>query len=778
MNGSLNGWYRSDIYYNDENGYLIGRLQVLDSEDFSKEEIRNATNNGHITMVGYMPKLLKNEKYKITGQFVKNDRYGPQFKVMHFEREEPDDQEGIIDFLSSDLFKGIGKSIAKRIYTTLGKNYASKVLENPEVLDDIPGLTKNKATGLHKTLVENAGTEKILPFLQKHGFGNKLAMRIYKTFKMSTLEVLKENPYKLMDEVDGIAFKRTDQFALSMGFDVLHPYRIKAAIRYVIEELCFSEGHTYISKQQMMQKSLQFLENGQLRIETDVIEKNITELIEHKKLLIDQDRYYLPLFYKSEEKIAKKIAKLLHDCEDEEIDREKLDQIIQDIQEDEAINYSKKQKEAIVEALTSKVMILTGGPGTGKTTVVNGMIKAFCRYYEITEADRSENIGLVAPTGRAAKRLEESTKCEASTIHRFLGYNLSGSFQFDEENKYSRKLMIIDESSMIDTLLANNLLRAANDDVKFIFVGDENQLPSVGPGQFLKDLIDSSVITTIKLDRIHRQSKDSSIIQLAHDINESVVSRDLLEKKSDRSFVRCHNDQLINRLEFIFENALKKQFTNDDIQILAPMYKGIVGIDQINQNMQRMINPPEEGRNEVSSRGTIFRVGDKVLQLNNKPELNVMNGDIGYIAAILEKGEDDEDEKTIVIDFDGTEVRYGIGDLDNITLAYCISIHKSQGSEFNVVILTLSKSYSIMLRKKLIYTAVTRAKKYLILVGDERAYHMSIQNDHEMLRQTTLKEKLIAHLPNSNSFSQVVIDGYTFKINSSLENISPYDFMD
>ncbi|NLC95313.1 MAG: AAA family ATPase, partial [Bacilli bacterium] len=383
-----------------------------------------------------------------------------------------------------------------------------------------------------------------------------------------------------------------------------------------------------------------------------------------------------------------------------------------------------------------------------------------------------KSIALVAPTGRAAKRLNETTNYPAQTIHRLLGYQLSGEFTFNEHNPLDCDVIVIDEASMIDVVLMSQLLKSLRNHVKMIIVGDVDQLPSVGPGNVLKDIITSGVVPIIKLDKVHRQGEGSSIVSLAHDINKQIISKDLLIKQKDRNFIICSNDTLLKNLKFIMENALDKAYTLEEIQVLAPMYKGNLGIDNINSYLQEWLNPKSGDIKEFKYLNKVFRTGDKVIQLVNRPDLNIMNGDIGFIKDIYDEESRDDDVR-LTVDFDGNIVDLTENDLNDLSLAYCISIHKAQGSEFDIVIVLLSKSYYIMLRKNLLYTAVTRAKKSLILLGDPDAYKLAIQNDQEIMRQTTLIERLQMRFNRRI----ITIDDYKF-IYKPIKKLSPYDFLE
>ncbi len=766
MSYFITGRYKKEIFYNDANNYHVAKIEVQKSDCQSIKQYLGF--DGMITIVGYLPILLKDELYHFYGEFIKNS-YGMQFQVDRYEMEEKKDEESLVLFLSSSIFKGIGKKTARKIVEILGENAIDKIIKDKAVLDLVPGLNNNKKNNIFDVLILNYESEKIMRFLIKNGFGNRLAMKIFKKYKENTIGYIEENPYRLIDDIEGIGFKKADNLARALNYDLKSPNRIQAAINHIFEEYCFSEGFTYITYDQLFNKAQQFLNGNEALLTEAEINENIGTLIDNKKIIMENDKYYLPYLYQAEVGVATKIQELI-DNNNDRYDEMLLDNLLTDIEKEVGLTYSPKQRLAIKEAVKNKVIVLTGGPGTGKTTIVKGFLKTYISVNKLPKSEINSHIALVAPTGRAAKRMSEATGFNAQTIHRLLGYTLSGEFTFNETNRLECKLVVVDESSMIDVLLLAQLLKALKADVKLVFVGDINQLPSVGPGEVLKDIISANIVPVIKLDKIHRQSHNSSIVALAHDINDSVISHDLLIKQPDRNFIRCQNELILDNLKFILTSALGKEFSLEQVQVLAPMYKGLVGIDNINACLQACLNPKSSDKKEINYYNKVFRIGDKVIQLVNRPDLNIMNGDIGYIKHIFDE-DDLEDDTRLIVDFEGNEVNLTEQDLNDLSLAYCISIHKSQGSEFDIVVLVLSKSYNIMLRKKLIYTAVTRAKKYLILLGEVEAYHLAVLNTKETIRQTTLKERL------TNFTTEIIIDDFTFSYLPE-KNLTPYDFLE
>lgn len=761
----LVGTYLKDIYRNEENGYTVGKIRVLNDA----EHALDLGLDREMVITGYFAPMVSGRTYHFYGKFVEN-QYGRQFEVSHYELENHNDKESLVAFLSSDLFKGIGKTLAQRIVDTLGAEALNRIVENPDVLTTIKGISPQKAQMIHDAVVEHYASEQIIRYLMNHGFGSRLAFIIFQRYREQTIEKLEKNPYILIRDIDGIGFIRADQFAQSIGYDLKSPHRIRASIAYLMNELCYSAGYTYVTKEELLEGAMAFLNRNGLDISVELVEECLEELIRHREIIREDDRYYLPSLYEAEETVVETLY-LLVNHEKRDIDENKVEELIQQSEKSLGITYTDCQKEAIYKAIVEPVLIVTGGPGTGKTTVVSGIIRVYQALYGLKDHELSETIALVAPTGRAAKRLQETTGVEAMTIHRLLRYNHYGLFEKGKDNPITQRLLICDESSMLDIQLASQLLEAVTLDTQIVFVGDVNQLPSVGPGQVLKDLIDSQAIPTVTLHKIQRQKDTSTIIELAHDINQGLITPDHFKQQHDRNFIRASNPQILEHLVFIVQNALKKGFSIDDIQILAPIYRGEVGIQAINAKIQEAVNAPGEGKKELQVANQILRQGDKVIQLVNRPTDFVMNGDIGFITHIFD--EPGQDRVKMVVRFDDVEVKYTESELDQVALAYCISIHKAQGSEFAITVLVLSSSYSIMLRRKLVYTAVTRAKQSLIILGDPKAYVRAVRNDREQNRQSTLQQKL-AKAFKSNILT---IDGFEFE-RQAPHTVTPYDFMD
>lgn len=728
------------IYFNEENYYTVARIKI------HKSNVN--INDKELVIVGTIPKLEEQHLYTFYGDIKEHPRFGQQFQFTHFEKEVPKTIDGIIRYLSSERFKGIGKKTAELIVTQLGEQTITKILENKDILKNIKGMNEEKISTIHQQLLENQGVEHVLIELYKHGFGSQLAMKIYQTYKDQTIEVLKNNPYQLSQDVEGIGFAKADALGQSLGFTKDHPERIHAGCIYLIQELSLQEGHIFIKRHVVIEEATQLLSDVDYKICNKEVEKQLLYLEEEGKLIIEDENVYLPTLFFAEKGLVTNIIRV--NKEQNEISQFPESEFLKAIGETEEqlkIEYAPSQKEAIKTALQSPIMILTGGPGTGKTTVIKGIVQSYAKLNGISldKNDYKKNpfpVVLVAPTGRAAKRMSETTGLPAETIHRLLGWKGNQGFEKDEDNMIEGQLLIVDEVSMVDVWLANQLFKTIPSTMQVILVGDEDQLPSVGPGQVLSELIEAKVIPTVNLVDIYRQSKESSIIQMAHSIKNGDLPDDVLEKKSDRRFFPCNQAQVVSVIEQVCRNAMEKGFTAKDIQVLAPMYRGNAGIEKLNEALQIIFNPKKEKKREIQFGEITYRTGDVVLQLVNNPEEHVFNGDRGEIVAIIFAKENVEKEDQIIISFEGIEVVYKKQDLNQITLAYCCSVHKSQGSEFPIVIMPIVRSYHRMLKRNLIYTGITRAKTYLILCGEVSAFKQSIDQQNERNRNTLLKEKL------------------------------------
>jgi len=764
------------VFQNEENFYTVLKVKISETNDSFDDKT--------ITVTGYFPLLNKEDMYTFFGQKKTHPKFGLQFYAEHFQKEIPQTKEGIIQYLSSDLFKGIGKKTAEAIVNELGEGAISIILENPDALKRVPKLSKDKAKLLVESLKTHQGLEQIMIALNQFGFGPQLGMKIYQTYKDLTLDIIQKNPYQLVEDVEGIGFIRADELGRQLGIDKNHPERIKAACLFTMEEECLQNGHVFLTKEQLVIKTVQLLKQASgENMDDDLIKKEILSLHEDGKIIEDNERIYLPSLYFAEQGLATSIKRIMEQEEfADTFPESEFLLALGRLEEKMNVQYGMTQKEAIQKAIESPMMLLTGGPGTGKTTVIKGIVEIYADLHGLSldpkeyKKDEPFPILLVAPTGRAAKRMSEATGIPAVTIHRLLGWNGADGFEYDEENPINGKLLIVDEVSMVDIWLVNQLFKALPSNIQVVLVGDEDQLPSVGPGQVLSDLLKANVIPTVKLTDIYRQAEGSTIIELAHDIRKGHLPKNIQSPTKDRSFLSCNSKQVKEVVQKVVTNAINKGYSPKDIQVLAPMYRGAAGIDQLNEMLQETLNPPSENKREIQFGQVTYRVGDKVLQLVNQPESNVFNGDIGEIVSIFYAKENTEKEDLIVINFDGNEVTYTKQDFQQFTHAYCCSIHKSQGSEFPIVILPIVKSYYRMLKRNLIYTAVTRSKQFLVMCGEIEALQIGIKQNHENIRQTTLVERLafdseLEELQKELPFS-------IHDANVGMENITPYDFME
>lgn len=789
------GEMKAIFFENPSNFYKVILLEI--------EECNFKTEKDEIVITGNFGEITTDTHYRFVGNVINHPRYGTQFQAISYEREKPTGKNGLIGYLSSDRFPGIGKRTAEKIVEHFGENTIDAILDDPDSLAAISGLTKQKQELIHDVLQQSQGTEKTLIELANYGFSNNMAATIMNFYKTETLKTIRENPYQLVEDIEGMGFRTADRLAEDLGFPADDKNRIKGALLATVNELCLSNGDTYVESEELMTRALQLLESSRrFIIEDSQLIEALVEMVQDMKIIEDQKRFALPSLYFSEEGIAGSLDRLLNKKQAIEYPGVDLEKEIHKMQKELGITYDAVQAHAITQAISSAFFILTGGPGTGKTTVLNGIVKLFCELNGLPANPLEYHEGIfpiimAAPTGRAAKRMNEMTGIQSSTIHRLLG--LTGQENPNEDvytAELEGKLLIIDEASMIDTWLLHRLLKSIPPGMQVIIVGDKDQLPSVGPGQVLHDLLASAVIPQIELEQIYRQAGGSSIIPLAHDIKNGKLPADFNINQSDRSYFPCQAAQIEPLIRIVVEKAKAKGFTSKDIQILAPMYKGPAGINALNTMMQEILNPNTDNkRREVKHFDFVYRVGDKVLQLVNQPELNVFNGDIGEITSIqfAKETEDKVDEITVL--FDATEVTYKKMDWNKFTLAYCCSIHKAQGSEFNMVILPMVKQYGRMLRRNLLYTAITRSKNKLILCGDEGAFRFATENAGD-LRRTMLVEKLLRNSesdkiiftvdepkavepskPKNFTLSIDMVLGQEINPMIGMEGVTPYQFM-
>lgn len=751
-------------YFSEETHFGVVRIK-LDYQDRSILKYKAKLFSNILTVTCNFERIpVVDEEYDFEGEFVSN-QYGIQFKATRYSIRNANTKEGVIAYLSSDLFPGIGKITASKIFDTLGKDTIKLIEEDVSNLDKVTGLTQKQKDTIIANLKEYQTNKKIILGLLDLGITMKMSLKLYKILGEDVLEKIKHNPYQLIYLVDGFGFKRADRIALEVGISEDSDIRVQALIQYVLNMYTRSTGNVYIEYDELFNETLKEVHGNLEIINKEKFEKNLKFLRVENKIYIDNNNIYDYRMYYAENLLANKVKEFLNHKLELGYNNNDIENVIKKIQEEFEITYNEKQELAIKTALQENIVIITGGPGTGKSTIIKAIIEAFGRLYP-SELIK-EKIALLAPTGRAAKRLKEVTNHNGQTIHKFLGYEGEGRFKYGFGDYIDAKIVIVDEFSMVDLSLASRLFTALENDTRIILVGDVDQLPSVAPGEVLNDLISSKEITTIKLDKIHRQAEDSTIISFAHSINQGIIPGNILEKSHDRNFIKMHDKDVIPNLLKVVQKALESGMDLiKDIQILVPLYKGELGINAINAKMQEEFNP--KNGPEIKHSGRVFRVNDKVIQLVNRHEKKVMNGDIGYVLNFLYE---DGDITGLTVMYDFGSVDYAKDELDDLTHAYAISIHKSQGSEFDLVILPFTFKYYIMLKRKLIYTAVTRAKKYLIMLGNIEALAMGIRGVEER-RRTSLASKI------SEQIATFEIDEFEFSNIDELENVSPYDFLD
>jgi len=733
MKSFIKGVFKKNIYVSDK-GYTIGLIKVKETNDEEVEYYLGKT----ITFTGYFDDLKVDETYIMHGTSLDHPRYGFQYDVNSYEKVMPSDKDGIIEFLSSDLFKGVGEKLATAIVEKLGNDALRKISENLEVLFDIPKLSKEKAIKIHEIIKNNSESHEDIVYLCDLGFTMKDALSIFHTYKEETIRKIENNIYDAIKDVSEITFTKIDYIALKHDFKKDDIRRIKACIIYIMNEMIYTSGDTFLYKKEIITKVNHYL---YLNIEEVDFDSYFNELATEELLVIDNEKYYIKEMYDKENYIVQKISILLNKKE-ESFNR--LDKEISRLEEENYIKYNELQKEAIKKAICSNVLIITGGPGTGKTTIIKAIVSTYKKIHKLSYDELIREIALLAPTGRASKRMAESTLLPASTIHRFLKWNKeTNTFGVCENNKDKSRLIIVDESSMIDINLFDSLLKGLTDNIKLILVGDYDQLPSVGPGQILKDMIESNVIPTIKLDVLYRQDNNSYINVLAKEIKTNEISSLSFNDYDDYRFLSCVQTKIKDVLHKLCIDLVKHGYDYKRVQVMAPMYKGENGIDNLNVLLQSVFNPKDQSKKELVVGDTIFRVNDKILQLVNMPDENVFNGDIGVLKDIIYSNISESGKNELYVDYDGNVVKYLPKDFAKIKHGFIISVHKSQGGEFEFVILPVCRAYSRMLYRKLVYTAVTRARKKLVIVGEEEAFTLAVNNTNDYERKTFLKFKLI-----------------------------------
>lgn len=743
------------IFENASNFFKIILLEIEDSDsDFEDFEI---------IVTGTIADVIEGERYTFWGELTQHPKYGEQLKVSRYERAKPT-SSGLVKYFSSEHFRGIGKKTAEKIVQLYGDNTIDNILEDPSKLDNISGLSKvNKEAFINKLKI-NYGTEQILAKLSEYGLTNRVAFQIFDHYKEDSLEIIQENPYQLVEDIQGIGFKMADQLAQQLGVESDSPQRFRAALVHTLFETSVEQGDTYLEARNLLENAINLLESSrQVELNPEAVAQELSHLIAEDKVQNIETKIFDNTLFHAEAGIKKHLTRILDTPLDIDYKPDQLEATIKAVEDKFNISYDATQKSAIAEALNSKVFILTGGPGTGKTTVINGLIEVYASLHKIDLNKGDLPIILAAPTGRAARRMNELTGLPSATIHRHLGLNGDNDYQTIEDY-LDCDLIIIDEFSMVDTWLANQLFSAISSNTQVIIVGDSDQLPSVAPGQVLADLLKIEELPQVALRKIFRQSDDSTIVTLASQMRQGQLPADFTQKKPDRSYFEAQAQHIPMMVEKIVSSALKSGIEAQEIQILAPMYRGQAGINNLNLLMQNLLNPLTD-QLEFTFNDLSFRKNDKVLHLVNDAELNVFNGDIGYITDLIPAKYTESKQDEIYMVFDGTEVIYPRNEWNKITLAYAMSIHKSQGSEFQVVILPITRQSGRMLQRNLIYTAITRSKSKLVMLGELSAFDYAVKNEGAK-RQTYLVQRFTSSLPK-DTISQL-----TQKISLSEEQSS------
>ncbi|MCX5802907.1 MAG: ATP-dependent RecD-like DNA helicase [Proteobacteria bacterium] len=728
MPEEIKGQIERITFFNEENNYTIAKMRVHGRTDT-------------ITVVGTLFSVAPGEVLRLSGYWDKHPRYGEQFKVTAYESVLPATVKGIEKYLGSGMIKGIGPVMAKRLVSRFGDETLTVIGKDIGRLHEVDGIGEKRIEMIQKAWEEQKEIRGVMIFLQGQGVSPTYAVKIYKQYGRDSIRVVEENPYRLAADIFGIGFITADKIAEKLGVPRDSKIRAEAGILYVLKELS-DEGHVYYPYELLIKKSSEILGLEEERIlpaldklaqeGKAVIEKGLTPSPELRTQ--NSKAVYLAKYYISELGIVNKLKTIL--VFPRQLRLINIDEVLEWVQRDLKITFSEKQVEAVKASINSKAMIVTGGPGTGKTTIINAIMRIYRKM--------GQKVLLAAPTGRAAKRMTEATGYEAKTIHRLLEYNPGGEiFKKDEANPLEADLIIIDETSMVDTLLMYYFLKAVPSKATLILVGDVDQLPSVGPGNILKDVIDSGYLTTVRLDEIFRQSRESMIIVNAHRVNsgQMPISNQGEEHLHDFYFLNIEEpEKILKKIIYLCKEGVPARFGYNpvnDIQVLTPMHKGVIGVSNLNQELQRELNP---GQDELIRGNKALKIGDKVMQIRNNYDKDVYNGDIGRITKI------DKEMQELKVGYDGRLVSYEYSELDEIVLAYAISVHKSQGSEYPVVIMPVVTQHYMLLQRNLLYTGITRGKKLVILIGTKKALAIAIKNDKPQKRYTLLRDRLMKNV--------------------------------
>lgn len=693
-------------YQNPENGYSVLKVKVKGYNDL-------------VTLVGNLLEVPVGSVLLCRGEWKVDKRYGSQFVAATWEETMPATVYGIEKYLGSGLVKGIGPRFARAIVQRFGTETIDIIETEIERLYEVPNIGRKRVAKIRESWEKQKDIKNVMLFLQGYGVSTAYAAKIYREYGKESIDKVRENPYRLADDIWGIGFKTADGIAAKMGYGKEDPRRCRSGILYTLGQLS-DEGHVYAGEEQLVKTAGQLLEAGET-----AIRDTLAGMLQAEDLILDKDAIYLPPFYHAECGTSRRLRDLAQST-----GRSLFDGLFDpsSLTAETGIEYDEVQLAAIRQAVTSKVMVLTGGPGTGKTTTTQGIIAALKKA--------GLRVLLAAPTGRAAKRMSEATGMEAKTIHRLLEYNPQDGYKRNDENPLEGDALIVDECSMIDILLMNNLLKAVPVGMRLVFVGDIDQLPSVGAGNVLRDIIDSQRIPVVRLVRIFRQAQKSRIVMNAHTINQGRFPDTSNGRDTDFFFMREDDpERAAETIVRLVKERLPRAYREspDRIQVLTPMQRGVVGAANLNLLLQQALNPsgPSLGRG-----GYTYRQGDRVMQLRNNYDKDVFNGDLGYIREV------DTEDRMLTVDFDGKKVEYDVTELDELTLAYATTIHKAQGSEYPIVVMPVLMTHFVMLQRNLIYTGITRAKKICVLIGAMKALAYAVRNMSVLKRNTSLRERL------------------------------------
>ncbi len=709
---TIEGYLERVTYYNDQNHFTVGRFR-----EQGKARL--------VTIIGNLAGINPGESLKLMGDWVHDKKFGEQFRVEYFETIVPATINGIKKYLGSGMIRGIGPVTAERIVNHFGLQTLEIIDNNPEKMEQVEGIGPKKIALIKEAWKEHREIKNIMVFLQGHGVSATLAAKIYRRYGQSAVQVVRSNPYRLAADLRGIGFLTADQIAKQLGFDQNSVLRAAEGLLYVLSEL-MQTGHVYYPQNLLLEKAQEILD-----VEQEVVVRALEQLEKEQRIVIENDAVYLTVFHKAESVLAKNLRSL--NTVASNLQHVETLPLLKWVENKLQLELAPEQKKAIELAIRNKVLVITGGPGTGKTTIIEAITK-------ILQA-LNQRVLLAAPTGRAAKRINESTGFEAKTVHRLLEFNpQQGGFLRNEEQPLTADAVIVDEASMLDLLLMNSLVKALPDNAKLVLVGDIDQLPSVGPGNVLKDLMGSDEIRVVTLEQIFRQSRTSQIVLNAHRINHGLfphIRPTGKEEETDFYFVQEENpEKASEKIMRLYQERIPQRFALDpvrDIQVLSPMHRGLVGVENLNTQLQQLCNPNSNG---VQRGQQTFKVKDKVMQMVNNYEKDVFNGDIGWIANL------NNEDQELIVDFDGRFVKYAFLELEELTLAYAISVHKSQGSEYPAIIMPIMTQHYMLLQRNLIYTGLTRGKRLAVILGSKKALAIAIRNNKTQERYTKLSERI------------------------------------